>query len=109
MRCVNIQRYVLHIHRAQACVLDQASMAAVQILRQAEQGACDVYNVLGTLVQSSECRTFFARQSLTVKQRRRCHNGNFCVVKAEEIRMFDEVVGMCLVIGIGQKRSNMMQ
>src|SRR5215471_10847713 len=106
MRCVNIQCYLLCIHHAQTCVLDEASMAAVQILRQAEQGACDAHHVLGTLVQNSECRIFFPWQSLTVKQRRRRHNGNLYLIKAEEIGMFNEVVGMCLVIGVGQKRSN---
>ena len=109
MRCVDMQRYVLRIDHAQACALDEASMATIQILCQAEQGTRDVHNLLGTLIQSGEFRIFFARQSLAMVQCRRRHNGNFCLIKAEEVGMFDEVVGMCLVIGICQKRPNMMQ
>ena len=42
-------------------------------------------------------------------QRRRRHNGNFCLIKAEQVGMPDEVVGMCLVIGMRQKSPNVMQ
>ena len=39
MRCVDRQRYVLRLHQAQVCILDEASMAMVQMFRQAEQRA----------------------------------------------------------------------
>ena len=50
MRCVDMQCHVLRIHNTQACVLDEASMATVQILCQAEQATQDAYNLLGSLI-----------------------------------------------------------
>ena len=84
-------------------------MAAVQVLCQAEQPTQDAYNLLGALIQSSEFRVFFAWQSLAMIQRCRCHNGDFCLIKAEKVGMLDEVIGVRLVIGVRQKRPNVMQ
>ena len=109
MRCVDMQCHVLRIDNTQACALDEASMAAVQILRQAEQRTCELHNLLSALIESSECRGFFAWQGLVMIERRCRHNGNFCLIEAQEVSMPDEVGGVRLVIGIVQKRPNVMQ
>ena len=109
MRGVDMQCHMVRIDRTQTCALDEASMATIQILCQAEQRTRDGYNLLGALIQSREYRTFFAWQNLAMIQCRCCHNGNFCQVKAWEVRMFDQVAGVRLVISVGQKRPDVMQ
>ena len=64
MRCVDMQCHVLRIDNTQACALDEASMAAVQILRQAEQPTCELHNLLSALIESSECRGFLRGRAL---------------------------------------------
>src|SRR5262245_19848424 len=76
MGCVDIQRHVLRIYNTQTCVLNEASMATVQIFSQTEQPTQGMHHLLGSLIQSSEFGIFFARQSLTMIQGRCCHNGN---------------------------------
>ena len=66
LRCVDLQGHVARIDHTQACALDVASMATVQMLGQAEQSTQDGHNLLGTLIQRREFRTFFARQRLAM-------------------------------------------
>ena len=106
---VDIQCHMVRIDQTQARALDEASMATIQILCQAKQRTRDDDDLLGTLIQSRPCRTFFAWQNLAMIQCRCCHNGNFCLVKAWKVRMFDQVAGVRLVIGVGQKRPDVMQ
>jgi hypothetical protein len=104
-----MQRDTAGMHGAQPCLLDKTGMAAVQILCQAQKDIQDPHDVLGAWVECGECWIFLAGEGLALVERCGRHNGNFCLVKAQQIGMADEVVGVGLVISVRQEGPDVMQ
>jgi hypothetical protein len=92
----------------QAGLLDKPSMTAIQMLCQAQEHTQDPHDLLSTGVECRKFGVFFAGQSFALVQRCGRHQGNFFLVKAQEIGMADEVMGVYLVIGVGQERPNVV-
>ena len=56
-----------------------------------------------------QIRVFLARQSLALVERGGRHQGNFFLVKAQQIGMADEVIGVGLVVSVRQEGADVMQ
>ena len=63
--------------------------------------------VLGTCVECSEGGIFLAGQSLALIERGGRHHGNFFLVKAQQIGMADEIVGVGLVVSVYVRKAPM--
>ena len=106
---VDVQGDMFGVNGAESDLLDQASMAAIEIFCQAQEDAQHPYDLLRARVEGSEFRVFLARQGLALVQCRGRHDGNFLLVKAQQIGITDEIIRVRLVVSIRQECPDVVQ
>jgi hypothetical protein len=109
MCSVDVQGDTVGINGAQPGLLHEAGMTAVQMLGQAQEDTQDPHDVLGARVECSEGGIFLAGQSFALVERGGRHHSNFFLVKAQQIGMADEVIGVGLVVSVRQDGADVMQ
>jgi hypothetical protein len=97
------------IKGAEPGLLHQTGMAAVKMFGQAQEDTQDPHNFLGMCIERSKGRIPLTREGLALIEGSGRHQGNFFLVKTQQIGMADKVVSVGLVVSVGQESANVMQ